>query len=57
MKKSEENYRSECCNAKVRVDGIPDFIGSDEICTVNYSCTKCGKPCNVKKRKGKLAQN
>ena len=40
-------YRSKCCNAKVRTDGVPDFIGSKEVCTVNYVCLKCNKPCDV----------
>ena len=42
-------YKSKCCNAKVRVSGVPDFIGSKKICTVSYICLKCGKPCDVKK--------
>ena len=41
--------KSKCCNAKVRVSGVPDFIGSKKICTVSYICLKCGKPCDVKK--------
>ena len=44
-------YKSECCNAKVRVNGVPDFIGSKEICTVSYVCLKCNRPCNVKESK------
>lgn len=51
FKKLEENYRSECCNAKVKIRGTSDFIGSDEVCTINYVCLKCRKPCNVKKEK------
>lgn len=57
FKKLEENYRSECCNAKVKARGIPDFIGSDEICTINYVCLKCRKPCKVKKKKVKNTKN
>jgi len=41
--------KSKCCNAKVRVNGVPDFIGSKEICTISYICLKCGKPCDVKR--------
>ena len=44
-------YKSKCCNAKVRVNGVPDFIGSKEICTVSYICLKCNRPCNVKESK------
>jgi len=40
-------YRSKCCNAKVKADGMPDFLGSKEACTVSYICLKCNKPCNV----------
>ncbi len=43
-----ENYRSKCCDAKVKIDGEPDFIGDDKVCTVSYVCLKCGKPCDVK---------
>ena len=43
----EQNYRSKCCDAKVKVHGIPDFPGTKEICTMNFSCTQCGKSCNM----------
>ena len=49
MKKTQ---RSQCCKAKVRVDGIPDFLGIKEICTVSYICLKCKKSCNVVALKG-----
>ncbi len=42
-------YRSKCCNAEVKVEGMPDFLGSKEICTFHFSCLRCGKPCNVVK--------
>lgn len=45
-------YRSKCCNAEVRVDGIPDFLGSKEVCTVSYTCFECDKPCDVMVPKG-----
>jgi len=51
MKK--DNQLSKCCNAKVKLGGTPDFIGSDEICTVYNVCTKCGQPCDIKKVKTK----
>lgn len=39
--------RSTCCKAEVRIDGIPDFLGSKEVCTVSFICRKCGRPCDV----------
>jgi hypothetical protein len=49
MKKTQ---RSKCCKAEVRADGMPDFLGSKEVCTVSYTCLKCKKPCNVVAPKG-----
>lgn len=40
-------YKSKCCNAGVKTEGVPDFTGSKEICTVSYICRKCYKPCDV----------
>lgn len=40
-------YKSKCCNAEVRADGMPDFIGSKKICTISFVCLGCKKPCNV----------
>lgn len=42
-----QDLRSKCCNTEVTGNGIPDFIGSTEIVTLNFSCTKCGKRCDV----------
>jgi len=42
---------SRCCGAEVKTDGMPDFLGSDEICTVHFVCLKCNKPCNVARPK------
>ena len=44
---TEKAYRSKCCNAEVRTDGLPDFIGSKYVCTVSFICLKCNKPCNI----------
>lgn len=44
---TEKVYKSKCCNAEVRTDGIPDFLGSKEICTVSFICRKCKKPCDL----------
>lgn len=52
-------YRSKCCGARVKIEGMPDFIGSKEVCTVNAVCCHCEKPCDTtrfniaKKRKRK----
>lgn len=40
-------YRSRCCNAEVKTNGMPDFLGSEEACTFNYICLKCDKPCDA----------
>lgn len=47
------NYKSKCCGAKVKVGGIPDFLGSKEVITLNFSCCECGKPCDVVQPKGR----
>ncbi len=49
---TEKVYRSRCCNAEVRTEGMPDFLGSKEVCTVSYVCLKCDKSCNVVAPKG-----
>jgi len=41
------NEISKCCNAPVRIEGMPDFVGSNHIYTMYYVCTKCEKPCDV----------
>ena len=45
-------YKSKCCNAEVRADGMPDFLGSKEVCTVSFTCLKCNRPCDVVAPKG-----
>lgn len=44
---AERNCRSKCCNAEVRADGLPDFLGSREVCTVSFVCTKCSQDCCI----------
>ena len=44
---TEKVYRSKCCNAEVKVEGMPDFLESKEVCTVNYVCLKCNNLCDV----------
>jgi hypothetical protein len=48
----KQDYRSKCCNAEVKAEGIPDFIGSKEVCTFNFVCLQCNKPCDVVELKG-----
>lgn len=38
--------KSNCCNAEMKEVGTPDFIGSDEVCTVHWECQKCKQPCD-----------
>jgi len=45
-------YRSKCCDEEVKTEGLPDFMGGSEICTVNFVCLKCGEPCDIKKDNG-----
>lgn len=35
--KRMEERKSECCNSDVKTEGIPDFIGGDEICLDIFS--------------------
>jgi len=49
MKNKE--YKSRCCNAAVKVGGLPDFEGDKYPCTVHYVCTKCNEPCDIKEIK------
>lgn len=44
---SKKMYRSKCCNAEVELDGIPDFIGSEQVCTVSFTCVYCKQPCDA----------
>ena len=47
----EKKYRSKCCNALVKTEGIPDFPGTKEVCTVSFACTKCDQACDVIQKK------
>lgn len=47
----KERYRSKCCKADVKTEGIPDFLGSNEVVTMNFVCLKCKKACNVERIK------
>ena len=44
---TEQDYRSKCCSAEVKTEGMPDFLGSKEICTIYFVCLKCNQPCDV----------
>jgi len=48
---NDKKYKSQCCNAPVKVEGLPDFEGDKCPCTVYYVCTKCGKPTDTKEIK------
>ena len=41
------NPISACCKSPVKIKGIPDFIGSNEIRTTSYFCSSCSKPCDI----------
>jgi len=47
-----KKYKSKCCNASVKTEGLPDFHGDKYPCTVHYVCTKCKEACNIKEVKG-----
>lgn len=44
MKKNKSHLKSNCCNADVKIGGIPDF---ERICTQYYICVKCNEACDV----------
>ena len=48
--------KSKCCKAEAKEYGIPDFIGSDDICTVSMKCMKCGEYCDVIFEKRKIGK-
>ena len=50
-KKKTYFWESKCCKAEAIVNLSPDFIGDNpdtmEQGTSFFSCSKCGKPCDV----------
>lgn len=44
---TQKVHKSKCCSAEVRADGLPDFMGSKEVCTVSFTCLKCNNPCDI----------
>ena len=40
---------SDCCSARIKTEGVPDFVGGTEVITVHYICSQCGQPCNLQK--------
>lgn len=63
MKKKIKEYLSNCCKAVVVGTMSPDFIGDKpEIMTIgtcSFTCSKCGKPCDIytgKKQKEKTCK-
>ena len=39
--------KSKCCNANVKLSGMPDFVGDNDICTFHYECEKRGNACDI----------
>lgn len=48
-------YKSRCCNAEAKTVGTPDFLGSDEVCTVSFVCLECNNPCDIARPKQKVS--
>ena len=46
MKDVNTGNISKCCNASMKTVGMPDFIGSNEICTMHWECDKCHEACD-----------
>lgn len=44
MAKKKSNYKSICCNADVRIEGMNDFYKQ---CTMYHVCTYCNRPCDI----------
>lgn len=45
---NKDTSLSKCCSTPVKTVGQPDFIGSNDICTMHMECTKCKQPCDLK---------
>lgn len=49
--KKKNNLKSQCCNAEVKVDMSPDFVGDNPktmlIGTCCWICNKCKQPCDI----------
>lgn len=49
MGKKKSKFKSQCCNAPIRLGGeLGDFKDSDKACTLYAICTKCNNPCDIK---------
>ena len=50
-------YVSKCCKAEIITIMSPDFIGDNpktmKIGTCHFGCSKCNKPCDIIKKRGK----
>ena len=51
-------YVSKCCKKEVKLIYSEDFFGDDitkkdYIGTCSFECPKCGKPCDIIKKRGK----
>ena len=51
MKNKKNNLKSNCCNADIKTDIAPDFLGDNpetmQIGTCCYICKKCNNACDV----------
>jgi hypothetical protein len=55
MGKKKSKYKSNCCNAPIKVgEGIGDFSEKDKACTLYAVCSKCGSPCDIKSNTRKV---
>lgn len=55
-RRAMNKYISDCCGAPVRFEGgMVDFIGDEKPITMHAICTKCGRPCNFKKKETKMS--
>lgn len=58
MKNKKSNLKSICCNAEIKTNMSPDFVGDNPenqiIGTCYYICTKCNQPCDVYSKQRKV---
>lgn len=48
--------KSACCGAEAIAQYSPDDIGGD-VCTCNYACGGCGKPCDIAQESPAIAHD
>ena len=52
-KRNKSKLKSNCCNADIKIGGVPDFEGDKSACTQYYVCVKCNEACDVHSNKRK----